>query len=62
VSNASGILGEGLAYADGELDLDPIIRWLSAHVEHIVTETLEANNDDARSMKEALRRMRAALG
>lgn len=61
VSNAEGILGEGLAYAEGELDLDTAIRWLGTRVGHIVAETLEANHDDAVCMRDALRRMRTAL-
>jgi hypothetical protein len=60
VSNAAGVLGEGLGYADGEFDLDEPIRWLSQQVHHVVTETLEANNDEAANMREALRRMRKA--
>ena len=62
ISNASGVLGEGLPYADGDFDLDPAIRWLGEHTRHIVTETLEANNDEAISMRDALRRMRSVLG
>ncbi len=61
VSNAEGILGEGLAYDRGDLDLDPAIRWLGGHTRHIVTETIEANNDDAILMRDALRRMRMVL-
>jgi sugar phosphate isomerase/epimerase len=61
ISNAAGILGEGLPYGEGELDLDPIIRWLAEHTAHIVTETLEPDPDDARYMRDGLRRMRAAL-
>ncbi|MBV9583031.1 MAG: hypothetical protein JO057_30975 [Chloroflexi bacterium] len=61
VSNAAGLLGEGLAYADGEFDLDPVMRWLNSHVHHIVTETLETNNDDAVNMRAALRGVRMAL-
>jgi hypothetical protein len=61
ISDASGVLGEGLAYGEGELDLDPAIRWLGAHVRHVVTETLETKNDDAVHMRAALRRARAAL-
>jgi hypothetical protein len=61
ISNAAGILGEGLAYAEGDFDLDPAMRWLDANVRHIVTETLEANNDDAVNMRDALRRVRTAL-
>jgi hypothetical protein len=61
VSNAAGILGEGLAYGDGDFDLDPAIAWLGTHVRHIVTETLEADNDDAVLMRDALRRIRTIL-
>jgi hypothetical protein len=62
VSNAAGLLGEGLPYAEGELDLDPIIAWLGQHTRHIVAETVERNHDDAVFMRDALRRMRAVLG
>jgi hypothetical protein len=61
ISNATGILGEGLAYAEGDFDLDPVMRWLNTNVRHIVTETLEASNDDAVNMRTALRRVRMAL-
>jgi hypothetical protein len=61
ISNAAGLLGEGLPYAEGELDLDPAIHWLGSHSRHIVTETLEASNDDALFMRDALRRMRLAV-
>jgi hypothetical protein len=61
VSNAAGILGEGLGYAEGDFDLDPAIRWLGGAVRHIDTETLEANNDDAVLMRQALQRMRTVL-
>lgn len=61
VSNAAGILGEGLPYAEGEFDLDPAIVWLGEHARHIVTETLEPHNDDAQFMRDALQRMRAVL-
>jgi hypothetical protein len=61
ISNAGGLLGEGLAYADGDVDLDACVRWLSTNARHIVTETLEADNDDAVLMRDALRHMRRAL-
>ena len=61
ISNAAGVLGEGLPYAAGELDLDAAVRWLDQHVGHIVTETLEDDNDDAVYMRDALRHMRAAV-
>jgi hypothetical protein len=62
VSNAAGLLGEGLAYGEGDFDLDRAIAWLGTRVRHIVTETLETNNDDAVLMRDALRRMRTVLG
>jgi hypothetical protein len=62
VSNAAGLLGEGLAYGEGEVELDPVIRWLGRRAAYLVTETLEASHDDAVNMRDALRRMRVALG
>jgi len=61
ISNASGLLGEGLPYSEGEVDLDPVIAWLGEHTRHIVTETIEPNNDNARYMRDALQRMRSVL-
>jgi hypothetical protein len=61
ISNAAGLLGEGLPYAEGEFELDPVIAWLGARTQHIVTETLEPDHDDARYMRDALRRLRLAL-
>lgn len=61
ISNARGLLGEGVPYADGDFDLDPTIAWLGQHTQHIVTETLEASNNDAHHMRAALRCMRAVL-
>lgn len=62
VSNAAGILGEGLPYGEGDFDLDPAIQWLGQRARHLVTETLEPDQDDAQYMRDALRHMRAALG
>jgi hypothetical protein len=61
ISNAAGILGEGLPYAEGDLDMDAAIVWLASQTGYIVTETLEASNDDAVWMRDALRRMRMAV-
>ena len=61
VSNASGVLGEGLPYAVGDFDLDPTIAWLKTNTRHVVTETIEDSNDDAVHMRDALRRMRAVV-
>jgi hypothetical protein len=61
VSNATDILGEGVPYAEGDFHLDPIIRWLSGTAHHIVTETLEPDPNEARTMRDTLRHMRAVL-
>jgi nucleoside-diphosphate-sugar epimerase len=49
VSNARGLLGEGLPYRGGELDLDPIVRRLGELVPYIVAEINEP--DPARSVE-----------
>lgn len=59
VSNASGLLGEGLAYGDGDEDLDAVLRPLIGIVHFFVTETLEANPDNAMGMRDAQRRLLA---
>lgn len=61
ISNAAGVLGEGLPYAEGDFELDGAIAWLGAHARHIVTETLETSNDAAVNMRAALRAMRKVL-
>jgi hypothetical protein len=61
VSNATGLLGEGAPYAEGDFDLDPAIAWLGQTAEHIVTETLEPDSSHAVYMRDALRRVRAVL-
>lgn len=62
VSNAAGLLGEGLPYGAGRFDLDAIMPRLGAGARFIVTETLEPDQDRARSMREAQARIAAALG
>ena len=62
ISNAQGLLGEGLPYAHGDLNLDEVLPWLGEHVRYIVTETLEPDNEDAVFMRDALRQMRVAVG
>jgi hypothetical protein len=58
VSNAVGLLGEGEAYYDGDLDLDVLIPRLAGRVRYFVTETLEENPARATAMREALAAMR----
>jgi nucleoside-diphosphate-sugar epimerase/sugar phosphate isomerase/epimerase len=51
VSNAHGILGEGLPYATGDLDLDPVVRRLAALVPYIVAEISEPDPMNSSAMK-----------
>jgi nucleoside-diphosphate-sugar epimerase/sugar phosphate isomerase/epimerase len=55
ISNAHGILGEGLPYGTGDLDLDPFVRRLAALVPFIVAEISEPDPMDSSSMKAAYR-------
>ena len=55
VSNAHGILGEGLPYGTGDLDLDPFVRRLAALVPYIVAEISEPDPMDSSSMKAGYR-------
>jgi hypothetical protein len=59
VSNASGILGEGLRYGDGDEDLDAALAPLVGRVAYLVTETLEPDDDRADGMREAQARLLA---
>ncbi len=61
VSNAHGLLGEGLPYDAGELDLDPVVARLGALSTYIVAEINE--HDPARSpdMKAAYRAIEQGL-
>ncbi len=62
ISNAAGLLGEGLPYDAGRFDLDAIVPRLAATARFIVTETLEPDNDRASHMREAQARIAAVLG
>lgn len=62
VSNAAGLLGEGLPYGAGHFDLDAIMPRLAARARFIVTETLESDQERASYMREAQARIASALG
>ena len=55
VSNAHGVLGEGLPYATGDLDLDPVVRRLAALVPYIVAEISEPDPMRSPAMKAGYR-------
>ena len=56
ISNAAGLFGEGMPYAEGDLAMDAVVRKLGAIVKYLVTETLEPDPDNAVGMREAQRR------
>jgi sugar phosphate isomerase/epimerase len=60
VSNATGLLGEGLPYGEGDMDLDPLIARLAGLARYLITETLEPDHDEARFMRQAQTQMRQA--
>ena len=53
VSNASGLLGEGARYGEGDIDMERVIGRLARTARYLVTETLEPDNDRAVYMREA---------
>jgi nucleoside-diphosphate-sugar epimerase len=61
VSDAHGLLGEGLPYGAGELDLDPVVRRLGEHVRFVVAEINEPDPGRSPNMKAAYRRIERAL-
>jgi hypothetical protein len=61
VSNATGLLGEGEPYDCGDLALDGLISELASVVSYFVTETLEADPDQAVEMRRALQAMQRVL-
>jgi nucleoside-diphosphate-sugar epimerase/sugar phosphate isomerase/epimerase len=62
VSDAHGLLGEGLPYGAGELDLDPVVRRLGDLVPLIVAEINEPEPARSTDMKAAYRAIERALG
>ena len=61
VSDSHGLLGEGLPYGVGEVDLDPLVRRLGELVPFIVAEINEPDNSKSSAMKEGYRRIESAL-
>ena len=61
VANAAGLLGEGLPYGQGDIDLDRLLPRLAQQTSYLVTETLEPDNNRADLMREARARALLAL-
>src|SRR5215208_6147118 len=55
VSDTHGLLGEGLPYGSGELELDPVVRALGETVPYIVAEINEPDPAHSRDMKAGYR-------
>jgi len=61
VSDAFGLLGEGLAYGSGELALDPIVRRLAELVRFVVAEINEPDHSVSPGMKAGYREIERAV-
>jgi nucleoside-diphosphate-sugar epimerase/sugar phosphate isomerase/epimerase len=61
VSDAHGLVGEGLPYGSGELDLDPVVRRLGETVPFIVAEINEPDPARSQEMKAGYRAIERAL-
>ena len=61
VSDAHGLLGEGLPYGRGELELDPVARRLAALVPYVVAEIAEPDHLRSVDMKAGYRALERAL-
>ena len=61
ISNARGLLEEGLPYGEGDMDLDQVAVRLSRSARYLVTETIEPDANQATYMREAQHRLEAAL-
>src|SRR5829696_7186482 len=62
VSDAHGLLGEGLPYGEGELDLDPVVARLGDLVPFLVAEINEPDPSRSSDMKAGYRALERALG
>src|SRR5215213_6526803 len=61
VSDAHGLLGEGLPYGEGELDLDPVVARLGDLVPFLVAEINEPDPSRSSDMKAGYRALERAL-
>jgi nucleoside-diphosphate-sugar epimerase len=60
ISDAHGILGEGLPYGSGELDLDPAVARLAGFARYLVAEIAEPDPSRSPDMKRAYRAVERA--
>jgi sugar phosphate isomerase/epimerase len=62
ISNAAGLLDEGLPYDQGDADLDGAVRALAARARYLVTEPLDADEDAAPEKRRVQAHLERALG
>jgi sugar phosphate isomerase/epimerase len=62
VSNAAGLLEEGLPYATGDADLDAAVRQLARGARYLVTEPLDPDDDHAVLKREMQAHLERVLG
>lgn len=62
ISNAAGLLAEGLPYDQGDADLDAAVRRLANTVRYFVTEPLDTDENTAPLKRQIQRRLAAVLG
>ena len=61
VSNAAGVLDEGLPYGEGDADLDHAVRLLAPHAAYFVTEPLDEDEDHPTHKRQMQQALSAAL-
>ena len=61
ISDAHGLLGEGLPYGRGELELDPVVRRLAELVPYVVAEIAEPDHRRSEDMKAGYRAIERAV-
>jgi FlaA1/EpsC-like NDP-sugar epimerase len=61
VSDAHGLVGEGLPYGSGELELDPVVRRLAELVPYLVAEIAEPDHRRSVDMKAGYRALERAV-
>jgi hypothetical protein len=62
ISNAAGLLDEGLPYDEGDADLDAAVRQLAPHARYVVTEPIDPDDNRAVLKREMQAQLARVLG
>jgi hypothetical protein len=62
ISNAAGLLDEGLPYDEGDADLDAAVLQLAPHARYVVTEPIDPDDNHAVLKREMQARLARVLG